>query len=143
MPTPASPDSDHELRTSAGDAHAEHVIERRQLHVAAHERRGPPHPTATGRRERLDRAEGVDRFAPPGQALRAELFVADHGPRRGEGGRADDDLARRGELLEPLRRVHDVTHHRRVAARAHRSDQHLAGVHADPHLHRDAELRCE
>ena len=50
------------------------------------------------------------------------------------------DLARLGQRLESLRGVHDVAHHRGVAAGAHRADEHLAGVHADAHPDRDADL---
>ena len=59
------------------------------------------------------------------------------------GGGPHHDLTGSGELLQPLRGVDDVAHHGGVAAGAHRADQHLAGVHADPHLHPDAEVGRE
>ena len=49
-------------------------------------------------------------------------------------------MAGLAELLQSLRGVHDVAHRGRVAAGAHRADEHLAAVHADAHLHRDLDL---
>ena len=52
-------------------------------------------------------------------------------------------MAGLAELLEPLGGVHDVAHGGGVAAGAHRAHEHLAAVHADPHLHRDLDLAGE
>ena len=104
------------------------------------ERRLPSRPAAAGRRERLDRAERLDRLVAAAQRHRPERFVADGLARRGFGRGADGHVAGLAELLEPLRGVHDVAHRGRVAAGSHRAHEHLAAVHADAHLHREVDL---
>ena len=47
------------------------------------------------------------------------------------GGGPDDDLAGLGGGLQAAGGVHDVAHRGVVAAGAERTDEHLAGVHAD------------
>ena len=112
--------------------HLGEAAQRRELGVAPDERRLPARPPATGRRERVDRAERLDRLPAPAQRDGAEGLVADRLARRELGRGPDRHVAGFTELLEPLRGVDHVAHRGRIAAGAHRAHEHLAAVHADP-----------
>ena len=83
----------------------------------------------------VQRDPRFDGFVSPAHGELAERLVPHRAARRRVGGRTDDDLAGLGRGLEPARGVDDVAHHGRVAAGAHRADEHLTGVDADAQGH--------
>ena len=109
-------------------------MEHRELGVAPDDRRAGPTAAPARRRDRLERDPGLDHFGAALHLDRAERFVADHVAGRGFGERTDDDLAGCRAALEPTRGVDHVAHRGHVTATSQGADEHLARVHAHPHL---------
>ncbi len=140
LPTPASADTTTKCARRRSWAASRTPREHRELGVAADDGRAGTS-TATRGSERRDRDPRVDRLAAPLHLLGTERLVRDDVGRRGLRGRSDDDLARRGERLEPARGVHRVAHGGDLAAE--RTHDHLARVHADTHLDVDTDALRE
>ena len=123
-----------EVRASAGQRGCQRRVEHGELLVASDEWRARTLATLTGRRDGLDRDERLHRLLAALHCDHPERLVPD--PARGGRvrGRADDDLSGSCDRLEAAGGVHHVAHCRVVATGAQRADEHLAGVHPNPHL---------
>ena len=133
----------HELRTLSVQRRVQHASQQRHLGVASDERRAGLLGSLSGESDDLFGGPRFDRLFATFDDERAERLVA-HDPAGGlVGERADDHLTGACRGLEAARGVHDVAHGRVLAGGAHRSDQHLAGVHAHSHLGADAQVLAE
>ena len=107
--------------------------EQRAFQLPADEGHRRP-PAATARqRERLDGQPCRHLVLPAPDLDLSDGLERDGADRRGVRGGADEHPAGRSRGLQPRRGVDHIAHGRVVASGPQRTDEHLAGVHADAH----------
>ncbi len=126
---PGRPQHGQEVARAILPSAREDAAQRAQLVLAADQRRIEAPRTTRRERQHLGDPQRVDRLAALDDAVGHALGddrVAHEPMRR----LADQDLARRGRLLEPLCEIHDLARHHQLAVLVLTGD-HLAAVDAD------------
>ena len=121
-----------DARTTASEARSERRAQQRDFVIATDEWTAALRRSSSWHHQRRICAKSFDGFFASFCLQRLERFVVDDVARRVVGGGTDYDGAGFRRRLKAARDVHHVAHRRVVATGAHRANEYLAGVDADP-----------